>query len=92
MKPETRKQYRRCTAKMLFHWVQTSDPIVTDEFKSELKAKLEDEGTSMSHEVQATAAISDLLPGTDGTTKVEPLTWREVRESDVTLYMEHLLT
>ena len=77
---------------MLFHWVQTSDPIVTDEFKSELKAKLEDEGTSMSHEVQATAAISDLLPGTDGTTKVEPLTWREVRESDVTLYMEHLLT
>ena len=75
---------------MLFHWVQTSDPIVTDEFKSELKAKLEDEGTSMSHEVQATAAISDLLPGND-TTKVEPLTWREVRESDVTHYMEHLL-
>ena len=76
---------------MLFYWVQTSDPIVTDAFKRELKTKLKDEGTAMSHEVQATAAISDLLPGTDGTTKVEPLKWQKVRESDVTLYMEHLL-
>ena len=83
VKPETRNQYLRCNAKLLVHWVKEDQPIVSDEFKETLNAKLAELGTNMTQEKEAIGAVADLLPDTDGEQKVPPLRWEQVSEDDM---------
>lgn len=53
VKPETRKQYRRCMAKMLFFFMKNkrmSTRIVTPAFKEKLEKKLRELRVNMSQE------------------------------------------